>query len=949
MRAPKLRIGVLAGLASALAAGCLVAAASTPVVALDLSAAVPRDSAVTIGTLPNGLTYYVRANGWPEKRVELRLAIRAGSLNEDEDQRGLAHFVEHMAFNGSENFPPGEVVRYFESIGARLGSDLNASTSFDQTVYRLEVPVDGDSLLDRGLLLLADIAARLTFADSEIARERGVVLEEWRGRLGAGERMGRIVLPILYYGSRYADRLPIGDPDIIQSAPPARLRDFYRAWYRPEQMAICVVGDIDTTRVLALVRERLAPLPRREGPSLAPADVPLHPQTLFAIATDPEARVSTVGITFKQSRAPLRTLADYRTSWVRSLIAAMLNERFRELSRIPDAPFLGASASFGTLGPSTRVFSVGATVQEGRIEPGLRALVLELQRVRTHGFGAAEIERARSTLLAGIERAYEERDRTESRALVGQILAHYLDASPMPSIEQRLQLAREFLPGITVEDAHALLAEILAGGSRVVVVQAPEKEGLMTPAEGDLQLVIAAAESMAVTPWFDKVAGKSLLETLPEPGRVRARREIPALGVTVLELSNGVEVWLRSTDFQKDEVLISAHALGGASVVERDRYAAATQAVSIVREAGWGGFSPTEISKLLAGKLVGVSPYVGDYTQGITGSSTPADLETALQLLYLVFTSVSDRPEAVEVVKKQLRALLENRDQDPNLAFLDAVARVNSRDHYMERPLDRESVEALQFEPAVEFYRERFANAADFTFFVVGAFEIATLEPLLERYVASLPSAGGRRSKFRDREYRFPKGIVEEEVRKGLEPQSRTALTFFADPGRDRVERGRLAAANELLEIRLREILREELGSTYSVQVSTDDLQPVPGYGTVSVAFGGAPENRHHMVEETLREIARLQRDGPEESEVATVQEIQRRDLETSEKQNGWWASALRRSHLLGLDPAGILEARARIAALTPAVLRETFVRYFPLQRRTLVTLVPEGSADTDE
>ena len=320
----------------------------------------------------------------------------------------------------------------------------------------------------------------------------------------------------------------------------------------------------------------------------------------------------------------------------------------------------------------------------------------------------------------------------------------------------------------------------------------------------------------------------------------------------------------------------------------------------------------------------------------------------ALQLLHLVFTQVSDRPEAVDIVQKQLRAWLDNRDQDPDLAFLDAVALVNSRDHYMEHPLARETVEALQFESAVEFYRARFANAADFTFFVVGAFEIETLQPLLERYVASLPSTGERRSKYRDRKYRFPKGIVEREVRRGLEPQSRTALTYFADPGRDRVERGRLGAATELLEIRLRDILREELGSTYSVEVSTNDLQPVPGYGTVSIDFGGAPETRGHMAEETLREIARLQRDGPTEAEVATVQEIERRDLETSEKNNGWWLSGLQRSHLLGLDPAGMLEARARIAALTPEVLRETIVRYFPLQRRTRVTLVPEAAVDTD-
>jgi zinc protease len=926
----------------------LAGAFSAPVAAFDASAPVPADSAVTIGKLPNGMTYYIRHNGWPENRVELRLAVRAGSLVEDDDQRGLAHFVEHMAFNGSQNFPPGELVHYFESIGARLGPDLNAYTSFDETVYRLEVPVDRESLLERGIVMLADFAARLSFVDSEITQERGVVLEEWRGHLGAGERMSRLVLPVLYQGSRYADRLPIGDPDVIRNAPPARLRDFYHAWYRPDLMAIVVVGDIDPEKVETLVRDQMGELPKKEGPQPPRLAIPPADTTRFVIATDPEARFSSIGLTIEEPREPLRTQGDYRTSFVRSLFAAMLNDRFRELSRIPDAPFLMASASFGILAPGTRSFGVRATVEDGGIEGGLRALVLELQRARVHGFGEAELDRARNSLMASLERSYQERARTESSRLIAQYVSNFLDDTPMPSIEQRLQLAREILPGISIDDTDAVLDTILVEGSRVVIAEAPEKEGLETPTTQELAWVIAEAESTPVTPWVDQVAGRSLLESEPTPGHVQERHEIPSIGVTVLKLDNGVDVWLRPTDFKRDQVLISGYSLGGASVVDPKRYPEADNALAIVREAGFGGFSPTEISKLLAGKLVAANPFIGDYTQGITASSTPGDLITALQLLYLEFTQVSDRPEVLEVVQKRLRTILANREQDPDAAFWDAVARVNSRDHYMAHPTTIEDVNALRFEPAVDFYRRCFDNAADFTFFCVGAFQVDSIVPLLDRYVGALPSKHKRTARFKDRHYRFPDRIEEVVVRKGREPRSRTALAFFADAGRDRAERTLVWSLTDLVEIRLRDILREELGSTYSVSVAYSDLQPVPKYGTIEIAFGGAPENADRMVEATLAEIQRLQREGPSESDLSTVQEIERRALETSEKRNGWWLGAMQHSHLLGLDPEGIATVRSRIDALTVDALHRAAKQYFPMKRWTRITLLPEGSAVGD-
>jgi zinc protease len=927
---------------AAVAPSTAAVAPSAP--AVDLQAPIPIDSAVTIGRLANGMTYYVRPNGWPEDRIELRLAVAAGSVQEEDDQQGLAHFVEHMAFNGSTHFPPGELVRYFESIGARFGADLNAYTDYDETVYKLSVPADRPEAVDRGLTVLADFASGVAFAAAEIDKERGVVLEEWRLSRGAAERLSRIIDPVLFHGSRYADRNPIGLPEIIQHAPPARIRAFYTTWYRPERMAICIVGDIDRAAAVGWIRAHFQSIPASKTPVETPVyEIPPHTETLQAIATDPEARFSTIAIVHKRPLQPLATLGDLRRSFARSLLLEMLNDRFRELARIADAPFLNASAGPGTLGKTVRTFRVAATVPDGHLDTGLRALVIETRRAREYGFGVPEIERAKADLRANYERAYNERERSESAGLASRYVAHFLDHDPIPSLEDSYRLASALLPGIELDDLRAALDEVMPPENRVVVAQAPKKPDLAEPTAAGLQAVFAAAESTKVSPWRDLVADRPLLDPKPKLGKVVSRRRIPALGAQVLGLSNGAQVWLRPSDFKKDQIVFAATARGGASVVDPKQYPQALQAASIVRETGVGGFTPVEITKLLSGKLVGVGPTLGAFTHGVSGSSTPKDLETALQLLYLDFTAPTPREAGVEVVKKQLRTTLANRANDPETAFFDAVRAVNSRNHYMAKPLQPADVEALRLGPTLEFWKRCFGNAADFDFFFVGAFDTTTIEPLILSYIGSLPSKGTRRSNFHDRAYRFPDTNQALEVRKGQEPKSRTAMTFFADPGTDIAEIERARAAADLLEIRLREILREDLGTTYSVGVGFSSLQPVPGYGTMTIAFGSAPENRDRMVDTVLAEIGRLQREGPAVADVAKIQEIDRRELEVAEKQNNYWLGSLQNAALVGWDPLRIADRRQRIDGLDVATLQASLVKYFPLDRRTLVSLFPEA------
>ena len=935
-------VRVLGSTALALAAWPQAAPATiAPPVRLD--EALSLDPAVRVGRLPDGITYYIRKNGRPEKRVSLRLAVKAGSVLEDEDQRGLAHFLEHMSFNGSEHFKPGELVAYLESIGARFGADANAYTSFDETVYMLDVPTDKPGLVDKGLLALGDFAARATLQDTEIEKERGVVLEEWRLGQGAGSRIQRQQLPVLFHGSRYAERLPIGLPEVIRGFKSDRLRDFHRTWYRPERMALVAVGDVDPDAVEAAIKSSFADIPKSAGQEPLPVyEIPSHAETLVAVATDPEARGSSVSLVFKHPRLVEKTVGDYRKDLVESLFHSMVNDRLSEVARRSDAPFLGASSSGGSLGRTVDTYALSARVADGGIEAGLRALVTEAERVRRHGFAAAELERARKTMLAAYERGFLERDKTESGSYAREYVSHFIDAEPSPGIETEYRLVQQLLPGISLAEVRDVTRTLVHEDNRVVLATAPHKEGLRAPTADELRAAVATAAAAPIGPWEDKLAGRELLESKPAAGRVTDTRTIDGLGVTVLTLSNGVSVWLKPTDFKNDQVLFSAYALGGASMADPADYFEATVSPAAASEAGYGGFGPDDLGKLLAGKLVSASPYVGQYTHGISGASSPKDLETALQLAYLALTRPNDRPDSFEVLRKRLMSAVINQAQDPDSVFSEKVRELNTGSHYMARAMKPEDVTRLRRETARAFYRKAFANAGDFTFFFAGAFKVEDLTPLVARYLGALPSTGRKASSYVDRGLVFPAAPQRARVEKGVEPKSQTALTFFADTGLQEMEMYQARAATSVLRSRLRDLLREELSGTYGASVGYSDLAPLRGYGTTSISFGSAPENVEKLQQAALAEVARLQKEGPSAEDVQKIQEIERRDLETSLKQNPYWLGSLQTVHMLGWDPLSIAHRDQRIALLTRDSLRAAFARYFPLDRYTAVSLYPE-------
>lgn len=939
---PLLHVSALLAVLLFLAAGAAPAAAAPPA----LGDSLHLDPTVRTGTLPNGLRYFIRHNDRPAARVSLRLAIAAGSTAEQEDQRGFAHFAEHMDFNGSEHFKPEEMIAYLEAIGLRFGSDANAYTSFDETVYRLDVPTDRDTLLDRGLLALADFAGRATLSDTEIQKERGVVLEEWRLGRGAEERITRKQYPVLYHGSRYADRLPIGLPKVIEKTPAARLRDFYRTWYTPERMAVVIVGDIDPARMDSLLRVHFGDLkPAAHAPARPRFDIPLHRETLVSVATDKELTLSGVTLYFKRPLRTTRTVGDFRADLIGGLYAAMLNARLAEVSRRADTPFLWAGASPTTLGRTLEAWFVYATVQDGGIEKALTVLLEETARVRQHGFLASELERARENQRSADERAWAERDKSESPDFARAYVRGFLNDVPVQGIEARHTLTQALIDGITLDEVNALSARLMPGAGRVVLATAPDKPDVPVPSEATLRALVARAGRAPLAAWRDDIAGSVLMKTPPAPGRIVTRRTLDELGVTVLTLSNGVEVWLKPTDFKADEIIFGAEAPGGASLADSAAFFTASFSPIVVARCGVGGFTATDLRKLLAGRIAGAGTYAQAYVHGLSGGARPADLETALQLAYLDFTQLTSDTASFISMQRGLHGFLTQRSNSPEAALEDTLIAVNSGGFYMDRIPSVAEMDSVRLEDALAFHRRLFANAADFTFFMVGSFQVDSVAPLLERYVASLPSTGRRTSAYVARGPRYPTAVRRVVVRKGVEPQSSTRITFFVNSGLEELDLHRASSCASVLTEHLRQSLRELLGGTYSATASFAFLSPLPGYTTMSIDFGCAPGRVDSMVAAALAEVRTLREAGPSDADLQREQEIQRRELESGLKENGYWLGALQIMNQLGWDPRRLARRRERIDLLTTSDLKETFRKYFPLDRYTVVTLLPESGS----
>jgi zinc protease len=908
----------------------------------DTSRVLALDPAVRHGRLDNGLTFYVRVNRYPRQRAELRLVVNAGSILEDEDQRGLAHFVEHMAFNGTTRFEKQELVNFIEGLGMRFGAHLNASTSFDETVYQLQVPTDRPEILPRAFDVLEDWAHGVTFEAEEVERERGVVVEEWRLGLGAEQRMFDSQLPVLFAGSRYAIRLPIGERPILESAPRDALVRFYRDWYRPDLMAVVAVGDFDPDSVEAMIRNRFARLEHPASPrARSRYDVPVQDTTMVAVAVDPEATSSRVTVAWRVPSDQRGTVGAYRESLVGQLHDQMLNIRLEELTRRENPPFLGAAMGRWNMVRTAEVVSLGAVVQDGGLERGLESAATEVERVRRHGFTAGELDRARQEFLRAYERAFAERENTPSSSFVVEYVSHFLEGEPSPGIAIEYALMQQLLPGISLEELNRAARQATGARGRILLANAPAKEGLTQPDAAALLAVFDRVTRSEVTAYQDIVADQPLVANRPTAGRIVQEGRDTVLGTTHWSLANGVQVVLKSTDFKADEILMSGWSPGGSSLAADSGYLSSALATTLVGLGGLGGFDETTLRKRLAGRTVAVQPQIGSLHEGLGGSTSPRDLDVFFELIYLTMTAPRADSVAFRAFQSNARSVVANRTADPDAVFADTVSAVLTQHHPRTRPITPEAVDSLDLGRAYQFYRTRFADASDFVFIFVGALEPDSLRPLVELWLGGLPALR-RGERWRDVGIQAPRGVVQRTVRKGLEPKSSTRMVFTGPFEYSRANRAALRGLASVLDIRLREELREALGGTYGVSVSAAPTRMPRQEYSFSVSFGSAPERADELVAAVLAQIDTLRTRGPAAADLAKVVEAEVRARETNLRQNNYWLSQLMFLAQTGEPAAPVVNPRGDADLLDAAAIQRAARRWLDSANYVRVTLLPE-------
>lgn len=918
-----------------------------PVLAQDLNnlnAEIPIDPAIRTGKLENGMTYYIKRNEKPENKVELRLAVNAGSVLETDEQLGLAHFLEHMAFNGTRNFEKNELVSYLQSVGVKFGMHLNAYTSFDETVYILPIPSDSAEILNKGLQILEDWAHNVSLREEDIDKERGVVLEEWRIGRGPDQRMMEVYLPVIFKNSRYAERLPIGKREVIESFEYETLRNFYRDWYRPDLMAIVAVGDIDVDAMEEKIKEQFSKIPASENPKPRQQyEIPDHEETFVSIVQDKEAPFTAVRLYYKTDKAGEERLADYRQMVVRQLYSTIINQRLAELQQKADPPFLYGYTYYGSLLARAKdAYQSIAAAPENGVERALQALVEENERVKRFGFTSGELERAKMELLSNYEQAYNERGKTESQAYANEYLRNFLQGEPIPGIEFEYNFVKQHLPGIGLSELNQLAEKWITGENRVVVITAPEKEGVELPSEQEVLNILNDIANKELTPYEDNLASSTLMTETSAPGKVASTRKIDEIGVTELTLSNGVRVVLKPTDFKNDEILMTAYSPGGTSLYSLEDYYSARSASEIVQQSGVSDFSSTDLQKVLAGKNVSVSPFISSLTEGFSGKSTPGDLETMLQLTHLYFTDPRKDQESFQSFISKNKALYKNLLANPRYYYSDTVQRVMSRNHPRGGGLPTvEDWNKVDFDKVFEVYSDRFADAGDFTFLFVGNFKVDAIQPMLERYLGSLPSTG-RKEKWKDTGVRPPDGPLTEKVYKGSEPQSIVVMRFEKQAPYDREQAYYFNAFAEALDIKLIEVLREEKGGVYSAGSNASAEEYPYDHYAFSISFPCAPENVDDLTQTTLNLIKELRANGPSEEDLHKIKETQRRMRQENLKNNNYWLNALKSYYYHGEDPEKMMDYDKRVDSLSIDHIKKAANKYLDPEKYVMVILYPE-------
>lgn len=903
---------------------------------------LPVDADVTIGKLPNGLTYYIRHNEYPKNRAELYLVTKAGSVLETDDQQGLAHFTEHMAFNGTRDYPKNALVDFLQKSGVKFGADLNAYTSFNETVYQLPLPTDSAAVFRKGFNILANWAGGVTFDAAEIDKERGVVLEEARLRgKNAQERLGLQTLPVLLNNSRYATRLPIGQESVLKSFTPETIKSFYADWYRPNLQAVIVVGDFDVKAVEELIKQNFSSLKNPAAPKpRVDYTVPSTPGTAVKIATDPEFPYTLAQIVVRHPHATVRSAPDYLQLMRVNLFNYMMNERLNELLQKPEPPYLYARASYQASIGNQDAFSSVVVAQPGQLENSFKTMVAETERARKFGFTLTELERAKQAALLQVQNAYNERNNTNSTSFVREYQQNFLNGDAIPGITFEFGYYAANINKITLADMNAVAARFIANTNRAIIVEAPEKDKDKLPNQQTILTWVNTAGAN-VTPYVDNATTRPLMEKAPTAGKVVAETKNDNIGTTTLTLSNGVKVILKPTQFKADQVLISGFSFGGTSLASDQDFTSANLAAPIINSSGISDFNQGMLDKLLSDKNVNVTPYIGEVTHGINATTTPKDFETAMQLIYLYFTQPRKDADIWKGNINQTRSLLANRGLDPNSVFQDTVAAVLNNNNFRAMVTTQKNLGAASLNKAYDFFKDRFADASGFTFTFVGNFDPEVLKPYIETYLGALPSTN-KKETFRNLNIYPTPGQVTKTVYKGIDDKATVQLVYSGAYDFKEANNLQLDALEEVLNIKLTERLREQESGVYTPGVRANYTKIPSGRYTVSIFFNCAPANVDKLVSAALDEINKLKLNGATAADIQKFTAEEARSTQVNMKNNSFWLGYLTSAEQNGQNPDDILAHVSHLDQITVGSTKETANKYLNPSNMIKLILMPE-------
>ncbi len=844
---------------------------------LNLNDPIKADPNVTIGKLDNGMTYYIRRNTYPKDRVEFRLAVNAGSNQENDNQQGLAHFTEHMAFNGIEGFPSNSVVDHLRSKGVVFGADLNAYTSFDETVYMIPMPTDDPTNIDLGLKILRGWAAGLLYDNKEIDEERGVIIEEYRLGLGADDRMQKEYWPILMKDSRYADRMPIGKLDILQTFDYQVIKDFYKDWYRPDLQAVIVVGDINVAEVEAKIKTMFGNIPAKQNPRKKETyGVGANKEPLVAVCTDKEATGNMVQIIRKHKHTAMKTIGDFREQLCIDLYNAMFDARYQEMTQNPKCPFIGASAGYSDFIGNTDAYGSMAIAKESHISDALRVLMQEEYRVLKYGFLQTELNRAKDELLERYDKAAKEVEKTESARFASQYINNFLRQDPIPGAKRENTYAKKLIEGITLEEVNALAKNWITEDNMVAIITAPEKEGVTVPSKEEILSILKDKSLANVQPYVDTYKDQEILEkgTL-KPGKITSVEKIEAVGAEKWTLSNGITVYLKKTDYKNDEILFSASSKGGKSLYGVKDLASADFAAEIIDRGGIAGLDYNSLMKKMKGKDVGVSPEIGLLSETFSGSSSPKDLEFFFQYLNAFFTNPRIDENAFELVMQETKEQLQMITAQPLYQYLGKLLEAAyNNDPYMKQmfTFDEEYLKQVNFDRAVQIYKERFANPADFNFFFVGNYDEKEMKEFVELYLGSMKTEPAKKENYNLNVLKpRPEKATTQTVYAGTEEQGYMGM-MISNPI-DWSYRNSIIAdmIGEALDIQFVRIVREKMGDVYSPMVQMGASKLPRAEMTLLILLGCDPVKTDKLADASLKILNDFKKKGPDSKTMALV------------------------------------------------------------------------------